>query len=127
MFESKENKNKANGYVGLDDKNLIPLDLIPYSLPAQAGQSGHVLSTDGNNLQWVIAQTGPNGANGHQGIQGPAATMSLQQITNINNSTTNKITVGTANLQNILEYQNNTLAIANGLNVGDVYRLPYQG
>lgn len=40
------------------------------ALPAQSGQTGKVLSTNGSSLSWVDAQAGPQGPQGEQGLQG---------------------------------------------------------
>lgn len=41
------------------------------ALPAQSGQTGKVLSTNGSSLSWVDAQAGPQGPQGEPGPQGP--------------------------------------------------------
>lgn len=52
-------------------------------------------------------------------------TNNLQQITSAGAITTNKITLTNLQINNIVEYINNTQAITH-LNIGDIYRLPHQ-
>lgn len=101
------------------------------------GSQGITGATGAQGIQGLNGTTGTagtNGATGSQGIQGiqgiqgatgSAASQNLQQVTNIDSTTTTKIIARTYKATGIPIFENNTAAIAGGLLVGDMYRLPY--
>jgi len=58
-------------------------------------------------------------------VTGGSGSQNLQQVTNIDSSTTHKITAATYKATAPPIFANNTAAIAGGLLIGDMYRLPY--
>ena len=56
---------------------------------------------------------------------GGGATQNLQQVTDVGNVTTDSITIAGLKITTPYKFDNNDSALANGLEVGQVYQLPY--
>lgn len=65
--ENIANKDKPNGYAGLDQSGQVPADLL-LNAPGTAGPSAYQVAVangfTGNQTQWLTSLTGPPGASG---------------------------------------------------------------
>lgn len=123
FYDSTKALQPVSAY-GSDNKNgkfrgalNIPLDTIKMAVKDSGAivfKSGSIWSWSG--YKWVSGGSGGSGVN-----------QNLQQVTNIDSTTTKKITARTFAGTNVPTYSSNADAIAASLQDGDIYKLPISG